>query len=110
MVVMLTACASNDSITTGEYEKPTTDALVCKVPIDVEPIQPIQWRDFKWKVLSTSIVEQMIEDGEDVRYFALTTEDFKNQSLTAQDILRYLRVQEVQKQQILEYYRVESSD
>lgn len=108
-LAFLTACATTDNLepSPGVYENPAGDALICKIPLQLEPIEPIQWRDFEWQVLNTERVQRMIDSGEDIQLYALSQEDFKNQSLTAQDILRYLATQREQLNLTIDYYSID---
>lgn len=107
MLILLTACTSNQPEPlpgVGDYTNPTSDAMVCRIPYEVEPLSPIVWRDFQWKILNTEIVKEMIANDQPIRYYALTPSDFQNLSLTTNDILRYINVQQEQLDQIVEYY------
>lgn len=107
LVIALSACASteNNSLpSSGEYVNPSDDALVCKIPLQLETIDPIVSRDFQWVVLNNDVIQKMIDNGEDIRYYALTPQDFQNWSINQVDILRYLKVQREQLEQTLEYY------
>lgn len=112
LVAVLTGCATNEPtpINSGIYENPAGEALVCRIPLQLESIEPIDWRDFQWKVINRSIAQRMIDDGDDFRYFALSPDDFENLALTQQDILRYLSVQSEQLEQTLNYFSDEVVD
>lgn len=107
LALFLNACATTNNETLpspGTYENPAGDVLVCKLPLQLESIPPIDWRDYEWTVLNNDVVQAMIDEGADLRYYALTPQEFQNLSLTQQDILRFLRVQREQLEQTREYY------
>lgn len=109
LMVSLSGCATTDDEyhpNVGVYENPAGEALVCKIPLDIERVEPVQWRDYRWVVLNTERVKKMIDQGEDVRYYALSPTDFENQSLSIQEILRYVATQNEQIERMIEYYSV----
>ena len=114
LLFFLNGCASTNNDTTGsttnDYVNPADGSLVCKLPLSLEPIEPINTRDYEWIILNNSKIKEMLAEGENLRFFALTQEDFQNLSLTQQDILRYLRVQTEQLNRTVEYYSNESVD
>lgn len=113
LTIFLGACSTTQTAPlegVGDYENPSEQILVNKVPIQLDNIEPVRWRDFEWTVLNTERVQAMIDNGEEVRYYALTPTDFQNLSLTTQDILRYLNSQREQLYQVLDYYSVDEPE
>lgn len=106
-LVVLSGCAS----VTPEVSPPPERVvdrdglLVCRIPLEIDRPSPVQWHDFEWRVLNDEIVEGMLRDGESVRYFALTYEDYKRLALTVQDVLRYTRVQDAIIEEMEAYYQ-----
>lgn len=107
LLVGLTACASTDSIPElpPERDVDTTGTMVCRVPLDIQRPSPIVWQDFEWRVLNSDLIKDMLERGDDVRYLALTHEDYQRLSLTIQDVLRYTRIQNAIIDEMDDYYR-----
>lgn len=86
------------------------DLFVSRVPIQLEPIEPLEWRDFEWRILNRERMRNMIESDQDIRFYALSPEDFENLSLTTQDMLRYINSQRTQLDRVLEYYSIDVDD
>lgn len=104
IIFSLSACATTKTELPPVNNTKTEDVLVCRVPLEVDHPAPIQWRDFDWKVLNREIVESMLEKDEEVYYFALTYDDYKNLSLTVKDILRYTKLQRTTIDEMDSYY------
>lgn len=109
LLLLLSGCATtnNESTTSADYVNPSNDALVCRIPLQLDTIDPILTRDYEWVVLNNTIVQEMIDNGEDIRYYALTPSHFQNWSLNQVDILRFVRVQREQLDRVLEYYSLD---
>lgn len=107
ILLILSGCVTTgrDATTSGvDYVNPSDDVLVCKIPLQLDTIDPIIARDYEWIVLNNTVIKEMIDNNEDIRYYALTPKDFQNWSINQVDILRYLKVQREQLERTLEYY------
>lgn len=109
LVMAVSGCASmgDKDIESSEIGE---DLFVSRVPIQLEPIEPLEWRDFEWRILNRERMQDMIDSGQPIRYYALSPQDFENLSLTTQDMLRYINSQRTQLDRVLEYYSLDVDD
>lgn len=55
----------------------------------------------EWRVLNARILQEMLENGDDVQFIALTPGGYENLSLNFSEIKRYIR----QQKQVIIYYQ-----
>lgn len=73
-----------------------------RVIIHPAPPAEMTLREVEWKVLNKERLEELLEEGgDDIVFFALTTENYEDLGLNMQEIIRYIREQK----DIIIYYR-----
>lgn len=111
LIMTLSGCAFMGPDDTPEPPQVDTsyidDAMVCKIPIDIPQPSSIHWRDLQWYVLNKEKVQDMIDNGEDIYYIALTPEGYERLSLNVDDIRSYMSEQKEIINSYQKYYQID---
>lgn len=80
------------------------DIIAASAPIVIQhPPLPrgVIMRKVEWRVLNAEILQQMLKNGDDVQFIALTPTGYENLSLNMGEIKRYIK----QQRQVVVYYQ-----
>ena len=92
--LLLTGCAGTRIL----------DIISEPAPIVIQhppPPRGVTMRKVEWRVLNATILQKMLENGDDVQFIALTPAGYENLSLNMSEIKRYIK----QQKQVIIYYQ-----
>lgn len=101
-VVALMGCASTPEPTPITYME--NENLVCRIPFDVPRIEPVQWGEFEWVVITQDVVMEKLQNDQEIYYIGLTYDGYTNLSQSMQEVVRYMRLQSQVIEEMETYY------